>query len=242
MEKAATNFPVTALIAGMGGQGVVLAGDTLAEAAMLSGLNVKKSEIHGLSRRFGSVSCQVRVGKELHSPLRGHGAVNVLVALEGYEGLKHLPFLRSDGLALFNRLWSKPGALTPAEDTAPACVNDDRIAWTEGTALTHQAECPRSLNFFMLGVLSTRLAIDAGAWHEALENILTPASREVNVEMFSAGRRSASPVVPSHARPPVQTFGMRPGNRPNFTRYRIEETTAEAVPALHVELPISNEV
>lgn len=232
MEIAA-NLPVTALIAGMGGQGVVLAGDTLAEAAMLSGLNVKKSEIHGLSRRFGSVSCQVRIGDVLHSPLRGHGAVNVLLAMEGYEGLKHLPFLRPDGIALFNRLWSKPGALTPAEVTAPACVRDERIEWTEGTALTHQAECPRSLNFFMLGVLSTRLAIDAGAWHEALENILSVKSREVNTEMFTAGRRSATPAVLNHVRPPTGPFGTRPATRPIHIRTRLEEIAAEAAPITH---------
>lgn len=231
MEGAAINFPITALIAGMGGQGVVLAGDTLAEAAMLSGLNVKKSEIHGLSRRFGSVSCQVRIGKELYSPLRGHGAVNVLLAFEGYEGLKHLPFLRTDGTALFNRLWRKPGALTPAEDTAPACVRDQRIEWSEGTVLTHQAECPRSLNFFMLGVLSTRLAIDTGAWHEALENILPPASRDVNMEMFAAGRRDALPVTPALTRAPVP-YLARQASRPNPARYRLEEAVAEPVPVV----------
>lgn len=241
MEDAAINFPITALIAGMGGQGVVLAGDTLAEAAMLSGLNVKKSEIHGLSRRFGSVSCQVRIGKELYSPLRGHGAVNVLLAFEGYEGLKHLPFLRTDGIALFNRLWRKPGALTPAEDTAPACVRDQRIEWSEGTVLTHQAECPRSLNFFMLGVLSTRLAIDAGAWHEALENILPPASRDVNIEMFSAGRRDALPVAPVHVRPHAP-FSARPVSRPGHARYRLEETPTESVPVVQEQAPITNEV
>lgn len=233
MEETATNLPVTALIVGMGGQGVVLAGDVLAEAAMLSGLNVKKSEIHGLSRRFGSVSCQVRFGRELHSPLRGHGAVNVLLAMEGYEGIKHLPFLRSDGVGLFNRLWSKPGALTPAEVTAPASVRDQRINWAEGTVLTHQAECPRSLNFFMLGVLSTRLAIDAGAWHEALETSLTAASREVNTEMFAAGRRSAMPQ--HHVRGPVGTYTNRSTTRNSHARFRLDEAPAESV-------QVSNEV
>src|SRR5689334_23819810 len=100
--EAPVQFPVTTLIAGVGGQGVVLAGDTLAEAALLAGLNVKKSEIHGLSRRFGSVSCQVRIGRELHSPLRGHGSVDLLLALEGFDGLRHLPFLRDEGSALIN--------------------------------------------------------------------------------------------------------------------------------------------
>ena len=196
META--NFPITTLIAGVGGQGVVLAGDTLAEAAMLADLNVKKSEIHGLSRRFGSVSCQVRIGRELHSPLRGHGGVNMLLALEGYDGLKHLPFLTPNGSALMNRLWRKPGALTPAEETAPACVEDRRIEWFDGSDLTHQAECPRSLNFFMLGVLSARLVIPEDAWFEALQGIKAKASRDVNREMFIAGRRVGTPMNPLH--------------------------------------------
>src|SRR5262245_17055807 len=104
METSTTTAaPVTTLIAGLGGQGVVLAGDVLAEAALQANLNVKKSEVHGLSRRFGSVSCQVRIGRELHSPLKGHGGVDVLLALEGYEALKHLPFLGPGGVALANR-------------------------------------------------------------------------------------------------------------------------------------------
>jgi indolepyruvate ferredoxin oxidoreductase beta subunit len=200
METAtATAGPVTTLIAGMGGQGVVLAGDILAEAALLANLNVKKSEIHGLSRRFGSVSCQVRIGHELHSPLRGHGGVDVLLAFEGYEGLKHLPFLGPEGVALANRLWSKPGATMAIAETAPPGHDDPRIEWFDGTDLTHQAECPRSLNFFMLGVLSARLAIAESAWHKALKSVKgKPASRDVNREMFAAGRRVALPGAARH--------------------------------------------
>ncbi|MES2788889.1 MAG: 2-oxoacid:acceptor oxidoreductase family protein [Planctomycetota bacterium] len=232
MEDAATNYPLTVLIAGMGGQGVVLAGDTLAEAALLAGLNVKKSEIHGLSRRFGSVSCQVRIGRDLYSPLRGHGGVSTILSFEGYEGLKHLPFLQADGVALMNRLWSKPGALTPAEANTPSCVNDKRIEWFEGTALTHQAECPRSLNFFMLGVLSARLSIDAGAWQEALENLLSKRSLDVNREMFSAGRRVATAhMTPVPAR--QSAAAPRPTSRPSHAKHRVAEqavgTTANGV-------------
>lgn len=187
--EATVQFPVTTLIAGVGGQGVVLAGDTLAEAALLAGLNVKKSEIHGLSRRFGSVSCQVRIGRELHSPLRGHGNVDLLVALEGFDGLRHLPFLKEKGSALFNRLWRNPRAMTPADDVAPPFVDDPRIEWFEGSDLTHQAECPRSLNVFMLGVLSTRLIVPEECWLEALNSVAGKSSRDANREMFLAGER-----------------------------------------------------
>lgn len=209
MEDAQTTHSLTILIAGMGGQGVVLAGDVLAEAAMVAGLNVKKSEIHGLSRRFGSVSCQVRIGRELYSPLRGHGGVNHLLAFEGYEGVKHLPFLRTDGTALFNRMWSKPGAQTPADAATPSTVSDRRIEWFEGTSLSHQAESARSLNFFMLGVLAARLSLSNAHWLEALQNLTTESSREMNQEMFSAGRRAGTLTVVPQERP-APTFVNRP--------------------------------
>lgn len=182
---------LTTLIAGVGGQGVVLAGGVLAQAALLAGYDVRQSEMHGLSQRFGSVSCQIRIGDGVYSPHRGHGQIDLLLSLEGYEAFKQLPFLRAHGAALVNRLWRKPIAVRPAAGTAPTERDDHRVEWFPGTELTQQAECPRSLNFFMLGVLSTRLEISETCWSESIEGATSRASREVNQEMFSAGRRVA---------------------------------------------------
>ncbi|MFN0056526.1 MAG: 2-oxoacid:acceptor oxidoreductase family protein [Planctomycetales bacterium] len=185
-------LPLTTLIAGLGGQGVIVAGDILIDAAMRAGFNVKKSEIHGLSRRFGSVSCQVRIGEELHSPIRGHGGVDVLLSLEGYEAIKNLPFLKPEGIALVNRLWHKPGASSPAEQSEPVGADDPRIGWFPGTELTHQAECARSLNFFMLGVLAPRLPMSLDVWNETLDTSRSRGSADADREMFSAGYRHGS--------------------------------------------------
>ncbi len=192
-----TDYPLTIQIAGLGGQGVVLAGDILAEAALLADLNVKKSEIHGLSRRFGSVSCQVRIGEALHSPLRGHGGVDLLLALEGYEGLKHLPFLTIRGRGLFNQMWRKPGAVTQSEDVAPAGGDDPRVSWFAGTELMHQTEKLKSLNYFMLGALSTRLSIPEQAWDEAIAG-MTKKGLVENLEMFRLGRQIGIETAPRY--------------------------------------------
>src|SRR5207247_772254 len=97
-----------------------------------------------------------------------------------------------------NRLWSKPGALMSATEADHDGARDDRIEWFDGTDHTHQAECPRSLNYFMLGALSSRLAIPEAAWHDALDSVKSkPAMRDVNREMFAAGRRVALPHAPS---------------------------------------------
>lgn len=192
-----TEYPLTIQIVGLGGQGVVLVGDILAEAALLSDLNVKKSEIHGLSRRFGSVSCQVRIGQELHSPLRGHGGVDLLVAFEGYEGLKHLPFLTPGGRGLFNVLWRKPGAVVQSEEDAPPEADDRRISWFQGSELVHRAESPKSLNYFMLGVLGARLLIPEQAWNEAIAG-LTKRDLSGNLDMFRYGRQTAMEAGPRY--------------------------------------------
>ena len=195
---------LTTLIAGLGGQGVVMAGGVLAQAALLAGLDVRQSEMHGLSQRFGSVSCQIRIGTGLYSPHRGHGAVDLLVSLEGYEAFKQLPFLRPDGNAIVNRLWRKPVAAVPSasiktvDSTKAEDVSDPRMEWFPGTELTQQANCPRSLNFFMLGVLSTRLIIDEAYWYEAIDQLASKKGSKANLEIFLMGRSIA---VGSDARP-----------------------------------------
>ena len=74
------------LFVGVGGQGVITAADVVTEAAFLEGMDVKQTEIHGLSRRFGSVSSQVHVGRETLSPLRGKGAVDLMLQ---WKPMKH---------------------------------------------------------------------------------------------------------------------------------------------------------
>ncbi len=181
----------TILLAGVGGQGVVLAGDALAEAAFLSGLEVKKSEIHGLSRRLGSVACQVRFGGEPLSPFRGHGAVDLLIALEIQEGLRNLPYLKPDGTALVNRLWIAPhgsaSAVPPVDLEEQA---DPRVVWLSGTDEVHQAGCPKGLNFFMLGAAAPFLSVRVAAWRMALEKLLPARHLESNRALFALGRRA----------------------------------------------------
>lgn len=206
---------LTTLIAGLGGQGVVMAGGVLAQAALLAGLDVRQSEMHGLSQRFGSVSCQIRIGTGLYSPHRGHGAVDLLVSLEGYEAFKQLPFLRPDGVALVNRLWRKPVAAVPTSTpnvksfVETEDFSDPRMEWFPGSELTQQADCPRSLNFFMLGVLSTRLTIEEIYWYEAIELLASKKGSKANLEIFLMGRRIA---VGSESRPvrrrPLSTHAL----------------------------------
>ena len=65
MSNATKNI----LMAGVGGQGVILASEIVSEAVMLAGFDVKKSEVHGMAQRGGSVTSHVRFGEKVYSPI-----------------------------------------------------------------------------------------------------------------------------------------------------------------------------
>ena len=83
-------------LVGVGGQGTLLASEILCQVALLSGKDVKKSEVHGMAQRGGSVVSQVRMGEKVHSPLIGIGETDVLIAFEKARGAQARPFPESD--------------------------------------------------------------------------------------------------------------------------------------------------
>ncbi len=86
MKYANKNFNI--VIVGTGGQGLITMLKILAEAVMLQGLDVKTSELHGLSQRGGSVECHIRFGKKVYSPLVEAGGADLVIALEQNEALR----------------------------------------------------------------------------------------------------------------------------------------------------------
>ena len=90
------------MFTGVGGQGVLVASDILAIAAMYAGYDVKKSEVHGMAQRGGSVESGVRFGNKVFSPLIGMGEADFLVAFEKLEALRALKYLRKGGTCLIN--------------------------------------------------------------------------------------------------------------------------------------------
>ena len=79
------------MLAGVGGQGTILAGDVLAKVAVAAGYDVKLSEVHGMAQRGGSVDTVVRFGERVHSPITDPGGADQLVAFELIEAARALP-------------------------------------------------------------------------------------------------------------------------------------------------------
>ena len=78
------------LLAGVGGQGILLASDIICKVMMGKGYDVKKSEVHGMAQRGGCVTSHVRFGRKVYSPLARKGDVDIIVSFEKLESLRYL--------------------------------------------------------------------------------------------------------------------------------------------------------
>ena len=182
-------------IAGVGGQGIILASDIIAEAALWAGFDVKKSEVHGMAQRGGSVVSEIRFGRRVHSPLIPDGEVDVLVALELLEGLRHVHRLRKDGLVIADDLRLDPAVRPPGAPPYPDDVvkrlraSAERVVLVPAGELAGRAGNARAANTVLMGVLSRQLELPIEAWEGSLQACLRPSLVEVNLKAFELGRR-----------------------------------------------------
>ena len=106
--KETINF----LLAGVGGQGTILASDVLVNVGMAGGYQAKQAEVHGMSQRGGSVTSHVRWGEVVYAPMAGAGEIDAYLAFEKVEALRNLTQLRRDALALINLQAIEPITVT----------------------------------------------------------------------------------------------------------------------------------
>jgi indolepyruvate ferredoxin oxidoreductase beta subunit len=190
MSKAITNI----LLVGVGGQGILLASEILAETFMLAGFDVKKSEIHGMSQRGGSVVSHVRFGKVVFSPIVPEGEGDVLFGFELMETYRSLPLLRKGGSVVANDLKIPPPAVLMGKEVYP---NDlaariqarfPDFLLLDAQKLAAEAGNVRAANTALLGAVSRRLEMAEELWIAAIEKMVPPRALAVNVKAFQLGR------------------------------------------------------
>ena len=151
------------IVAGLGGQGVLKVTDILSEALFRCGYDIKKSEVHGMSQRGGSVSSEVRFGENVASPMVPAGECDFLVVLDPTQVDVVKDKLRPEGVLI-----------------TPDDVPKEKLA------------NPKALNTMLLGALSAKLpAVDDKTWQAVLTDIFPEKIRAMNIEMFEIGRNAA---------------------------------------------------
>lgn len=182
------------VLAGVGGQGTILAANLLASALVGHGFDVKTSEVHGMAQRGGSVISMVRFGSSVASPLVPLGEAEALVATELLETLRNLEYLSKDGVVIASgtRIDPLPVLLGAQEYPADAAerivelvpksviVNAPDIAAMAGDA--------RAANTVLLGILSPTLPVSGEEWIASIEKLVKPKAVDANRNAFLAGR------------------------------------------------------
>ena len=106
------NKNINILMVGVGGQGIILSSDILTLSALYSGYDAKKSEIHGMSQREGSVFSHIRFGEKIFSPALSKGEADFLISLEEMETLRWLNFIHDETYIIFTKTRIAPFGVT----------------------------------------------------------------------------------------------------------------------------------
>lgn len=198
------------VLAGVGGQGVVLASMIVADALMRAGYDVKQSEVHGMAQRGGSVVSHIRWGERVQSPLVPDAGAEVLAAFEWAEALRWLNYVREGGAVVADiRTIVPPGACTdrdgwtvtyPEIDTQVIGSRRLKTRMVDAAATATELGNVRAANSVILGTMASFVDIDISHWEGAIVDLVPRGTEEINLAAFRVGREvpeaEIKPVVP----------------------------------------------
>ena len=190
---------INILVAGVGGQGVVLASDILGDVAMANGCDVKKTDTLGMAQRCGSVVTHLRIGERLAAPLICEGGADLLLAFEKLEAVRWSSYLKYETLAVVNNQCVLPVSVSLGIDTYPS--NDAiadmlrhrvaKVMFVEGQRLAAELGNSKTLNVLMLGVLSVSMPFSCESWKDIIGQRLPSKILDINLAAFERGRSIA---------------------------------------------------
>ena len=185
------------LITGIGGQGVILASDIISDIAIDTGYDVKKTDTLGMAQRGGSVISNVRIARNVYSPLINEGDVDILLALEKLEAARCGHYLRSGGIVIVNNQSSPPWSVNIGNEAYPddkkianiLKQQTDRVHFVNGTQHAKRLGNIRTLNIFMLGCISLVMPFKISVWKDNIFKHLPEKVHQINSTAFDQGRK-----------------------------------------------------
>ena len=182
------------LLAGVGGQGIILASEIISEAAIAAGYDVKKSEVHGMAQRGGAVSSHVRFGEKIYSPLIEIGTADIILAFEKLESLRHIQYLKNDGVVIVDDQQIEPLPVSAGLEKYPDNIWDmlkekaNFIEIVDGPGIAQKLNNPRVINIAMIGALSKHLDIEESVWKDVIRKQVPKGTEELNLSAFDMGK------------------------------------------------------
>ncbi|MBI4619611.1 MAG: indolepyruvate oxidoreductase subunit beta [Desulfobacterales bacterium] len=182
------------LAVGVGGQGIILASEILTYALMNAGYDAKKSEVHGMSQRGGSVNTHIRFGKKVYSPVIKEREVDILFAFEQLEALRYFGFLKPGAMVILNNHTVNPPSVSLGIDEYPGDVPQTikkrfpNFHLVNGLDLALKIGNSRTANIVLLGVLSKYIKVEENSWIDAISKVFPEKLININIEAFRLGR------------------------------------------------------
>ncbi|OEU48230.1 MAG: indolepyruvate oxidoreductase subunit beta [Desulfobulbaceae bacterium S3730MH12] len=183
------------LFSGVGGQGILLASEITAYSLLAAGYDAKKSEVHGMAQRGGSVTAQLRYGKKVYSPLIEPGQADIQVAFEMMEAVRYLPYLHKGSKVIVNTQKILPPAVATGQAEYPADVLDNLIERevvvvpVNAFDLAREVGEVRTANVVMVGAMSPFLPVNVDVYEDIIRARVPEKFRDANLRAFEAGRK-----------------------------------------------------
>jgi len=191
---------INIILAGVGGQGILTIATVLDTAALSNNLNIKQSEVHGMSQRGGAVQSHVRISdKEIFSDLIPKGKADMIISIEPMELLRYLPFLRKNGFLItdsnpFNNIKKYPelDEIYNEINSHPNCILIDakKIAKDLGNS--------KATNIVLLGAASSLLPLSDESLQKAIKTLFERKGDRIvnkNLEAYLKGKEIATEIV-----------------------------------------------
>lgn len=188
------------ILAGVGGQGILTIAAVIDTAALASNLNIKQSEVHGMSQRGGAVQSHLRISnKEIHSDLIPLGKADIIISVEPMELLRYIPYLKKDGLLvtdsnpfenisnypelkeIYNEIKSHPNSFL---------IDAKQIAKDLGNS--------KATNMVLLGAASSLLPLSEKSLEDAIKTLFERKGERIvnkNLEAFKKGKEIATEIA-----------------------------------------------
>ena len=181
------------ILAGVGGQGILTIAAILDTAALADGLNIKQSEVHGMSQRGGAVQSHVRIAdKPIYSDLIPQGKAHLIIAVEPMESLRYLPYLKKKGLLVTD---SNPFINIPnypeQEDLFEEIRSHKNNLLVDAKKIAKEIGNSKATNIVLLGAASHRLPMSSETIIEAIKQLFARKGERIvdkNIEAFNKGR------------------------------------------------------
>lgn len=188
------------LIAGVGGQGQILASRLIATAAIIEGCHVRTGETIGMSQRGGSVVSHVRIGSESMAATVPFGRADLIIGFELCETVRNIKRLSENGRLIVNTQIINPVTVSLGiEKYDAAAMRDalkkatDSIIMLDAYSVAGQAGSVKAANVVLIGAAagSGYLPLSRDSLVEAIRRVIPQRFHEINCKAFESGYRLA---------------------------------------------------